>query len=339
MRRQPLFVALLIAVATHAQDKPPAAEPIPEKYRTLFESIRATTEARIARHAKEIEQLIEARDNDIRVNEKTKAIPKEIRKAKKKATKPDKSTPKPDVAAKYEEMIDDQRRAIAKLNDEAIRFKMPKLNEPLAVGSMGETQSGFAYVVQVQNDNTALCHLTFYRTQLAPGQGAILAGQPVRENKITDRVLVLLRGVRTSGVADGSPLALPGPVEVTGTHSYTNAAGAKATVFVVEPTDADAMRRYWEAFVAPIKAARKAEQEAADKAAIAKADADAKVKAEAEREKAATDRERAADGKLTLAKQLLKDGSTDKGKAKLREIVRDYAGTKAAVEAERLLLE
>ncbi len=55
-----------------------------------------------------------------------------------------------------------------------------------------------------------------------------------------------------------------------------------------------------------------------------------------------TKREQAASNKLTLAKSLLSDPDPvkhERGKAKLREIVRDYAGTKAAGEAERLLRE
>lgn len=47
--------------------------------------------------------------------------------------------------------------------------------------------------------------------------------------------------------------------------------------------------------------------------------------------------ESAADGKLTLAKALLRDGKTERGRQRLGEIVRDYPGTKGAVEAQKLL--
>jgi hypothetical protein len=49
-----------------------------------------------------------------------------------------------------------------------------------------------------------------------------------------------LRGFRTEGKADGTEFTIGGCIEVTGTKAYTNALGAKATVFVIEPFDMQA---------------------------------------------------------------------------------------------------
>src|SRR5207244_10608047 len=47
--------------------------------------------------------------------------------------------------------------------------------------------------------------------------------------------------------------------------------------------------------------------------------------------------ERAAAGKLELARSLLKDGKTDRAKQRLQEIVQQYPKTKAADEARKEL--
>src|SRR5207237_10560933 len=49
--------------------------------------------------------------------------------------------------------------------------------------------------------------------------------------------------------------------------------------------------------------------------------------------------EKTANAKLTLAMAYLKDGKRDKAAEKLGQIVKDFPGTKAAVEAEKLLKE
>jgi hypothetical protein len=53
--------------------------------------------------------------------------------------------------------------------------------------------------------------------------------------------------------------------------------------------------------------------------------------------RAARNVERAADAKLTFAKELLRDGKRDKAKTRLETIVKDCRGTKAADEAARML--
>lgn len=54
-------------------------------------------------------------------------------------------------------------------------------------------------------------------------------------------------------------------------------------------------------------------------------------------EKAPADAEKEAAGKLELANSLLKDGKTDKAKARFQEIVDKYPATKAAADAKKAL--
>ena len=81
-----------------------------------------------------------------------------------------------------------------------------------------------------------------------------------------------------------------------------------------------------------------ARQEEADRQARVKERAEEAARQKRLREEAATaQRDKAAAAKLKFAKQLIDLGNTEVAKIRLEQLIKEYPGTKAAVEAEKLL--
>lgn len=137
-----------------------------------------------------------------------------------------------------------------------------------------------------------------------------------------------LKGVSTKGVIDGRLVRVPGLLKVTGTDKFGG-----NTIFVAEPYEPPGKP-------SPRDHELARKEEAKNQTAEnARARAEATRKAEEAKVKAAVEREQTAASKLKFAKTFLADGMKDAAKRRLRELVKDFADTKASAEATRLLTE
>lgn len=227
------------------------------------------------------------------------------------------------------ELTDEQRfdkwLAAKQIEAKPNKLSFNSFRSPPDVGSVGECDQ--PVVVQVINKDEAIMKLTFS-----------FGGDPYGVNPLRFYdVPVYFRGVSMKDQSDGSVYSGKLPtMECTGTHTYKGTDGASKTVKLLVPLDEKKLEepyRKWikkrqDAFDAAQKKADE-EKAAADKQSKEHADAVAKMKADKKREAD-------ADSKLSGAKFLYDNGKKDKAKERLAEIVKDFAGTKAAKEAETL---
>lgn len=129
---------------------------------------------------------------------------------------------------------------------------------------------------------------------------------------------VWIRGVSTTGYADGKGIKLNQIFHVTGTKKYNTAVGATKTVYLFEPFDVTS-------------AAPFAPKQVVPKPVVKDVAEDVKPKPAKE-----PDQQMAASQKLTLAKSLLKLNPT-LAKKRLEELIVSFPTTDAANEAQKLL--
>lgn len=115
-------------------------------------------------------------------------------------------------------------------------FYAPALEFPLKTGSIGRLQSPSVKVLQVVGPTEMLGYVFWSYNPVVIGNRAI-----TRE---PNRVLVWFLGIDTAGVADDSAQQMTAVYEVTGTKSYSTAAGASSTVFVLRPFDRKVLDEY-----------------------------------------------------------------------------------------------
>lgn len=210
-------------------------------------------------------------------------------------------------------------------------YEFGHLSGDLKVGDFGEFQS--AIVVQVLGNDSGIIYFERRHPQYSPRTTAT----------------VYVTGVSMKGQTDNKPFVNePGALIVYGTYSYTATSLAKKTIFALKPLDKKALDKAFDKYVAKRKpeveaaaAAQKLIDEKARKAAQRKREDDARAEKEkAEQEakaKREAKREADAETKLKGAKFFKDNGDIDKAKERLKEIIKDYAGTKAAKEADELL--
>jgi len=125
-----------------------------------------------------------------------------------------------------------------------------------------------------------------------------------------DGVTFRLQGHPTEHMAEGKSVDLPGYFKVTGTNTYETGSGASKTVLVIEPVSEEEKKDLEQGVQAKVH--------------------DTATAGDAQK------REDEASKKLLMAKQLL-DRHVDVAKARLTQIVKQFPGTKAANEAEKIL--
>lgn len=111
-----------------------------------------------------------------------------------------------------------KQQRLAELN--AGKLPADELLVPLTLGKIGYAGGKICHVVQVIDDSTILADIH-----------NSLASRP------RDKASVLIRGITTVGVTDGSGLKLEQIFIVSGTERYDTAFGGTRTVFVLEPID------------------------------------------------------------------------------------------------------
>jgi hypothetical protein len=195
------------------------------------------------------------------------------------------------------------------------------------VGSVGFVPGQLGKAVQVIDRQTAIVVFDFAE------QAMVLRNNQPTLVVRSHPTMVMVKGIATAGVADGQPFSLKVAAEVVGTERYTTADGTNKTLLVFQPFDPSEVVPYLARKRAAEIAREKQAAELQTKMERAKADAERKAEAQAKRDAA----ERAASGKLALAKEMIRDGRRVKAKEFLQAIARDYDGTAAAAEARRLL--
>jgi hypothetical protein len=198
---------------------------------------------------------------------------------------------------------------------------------PINVGDIGTAD---AILLQKKNNNEGLVTIKY-----SVPTTIIVGNTTYKKNELKEYV-AHLRGVDLAVKIDGRPIDLP-IIEIVGTHSYATVAGGQKTVPLIQPVDMKKLNNAYQRWLEPIVKAEEIAQNQNDEATR-------RIRAETEKEqKAKTDaatiaaREQKATETLNAAKFNYENGNKEKAKAKLKTMIADFAGTKAATEAEELL--